>query len=120
MEKTYMDEINKKKIEDRTALEELLSFKLDENISKEVIDLLENIYITKKTKITNDEWKKIEVERLNMEIILGELNQVLKDFEKTVENEDDEEDEDDKDDEEDVKDYKKCSRCRRYIISKNL
>jgi hypothetical protein len=95
MEKTYLDEINKKKFEDRTALEELLSFKLDENISKEVIDLLENIYITKKTKITNDEWRKLETERHNIEIILGELEQVVKDFDKTVENEEDTDDEED-------------------------
>ncbi len=95
MEKTYINEINNKKIEDRTALEELLSFKLDENISKEVIDLLENIYITKKTKITNDEWEKIEVERLNMQAMLDELTQVLKDFEKTVEMEEEEEEEED-------------------------
>ena len=89
MEKTYINEINKIKFENRTALEELLCFKLEEKISKEVIDLLENIYITKKTKITSDEWDKIEVERLNMEAILDELTQVLKDFEEDEEEEED-------------------------------
>ena len=114
MEKTYIDEINKKKIEDRTALEELLTYKLDENISKEVVDLLEEIYTTKKTKITNEEWEKLEVERYNMENVLDELKQVINDFYKTVDNEEVEEDTEDEEEEEEEEEEETKNKKKRH------
>ena len=43
--------------------------------------------MTKKTKITNNQSKKTEAERYNLELILDELKQVIKDYDNNIDNE---------------------------------
>ena len=89
MKTTYLADIDKKTEGERTILEMLLVWDLDGVISQKSIDLLEEIYIKKREKITHNEYILLDDQRFRLKAILDDLDDVVEYYSDNIEDEDD-------------------------------
>ncbi len=89
MKDIYLADINKKKYEEYTVLEMLLVNELDGILSKKCIDLLEEIQIKKRKKISHKEYIILDDERFKLKNIVGDFDDVVEYYSDNIEDEDD-------------------------------